>query len=413
MSKIKILPEILSNKIAAGEVVERPSSVVKELVENSLDAESTKIVVEVEKGGRSLIRVADDGAGMSRDDALLAIERYATSKIYNDTDLFTIDTLGFRGEALPSIAAVSKFYLTTKTEAEPAGTEIIIEGGTIKKVSDIGAPTGTMITVKQLFYNMPARRKFLKTVNTEMGHIADTVASIALGWPGVQFRLIHNNNILKNWSAVSDHADRIVDVLGQGLHSDLHRVDTSSDNIGIVGWLSSPRIKRSTSRGIYVYVNNRFVRDRVVQHALFEGYEGRLMKGQFPAAVMFIRVPFDQVDVNVHPTKHEIRFAQQTKVHDTVAKAVARTLRIADRKQWTTASLPKSGPSSDQHRILEPMMHFGKTETETLNAKKDWRENRKTPSLWQKLDSDAPSYRPDQQETLWERKRLGELKVIG
>ncbi|MBW1694411.1 MAG: ATP-binding protein, partial [Deltaproteobacteria bacterium] len=200
MSKIKILPEILSNKIAAGEVVERPSSVVKELVENALDAKSTKIVVEVEKGGRSLIRVADNGTGMSRDDALLAIERYATSKIYNDTDLFTIDTLGFRGEALPSIAAVSKFYLTTKTEAEPAGTEIIIEGGTIKKVSDIGAPTGSMITVKQLFYNMPARRKFLKTVNTEMGHIADTVASIALGWPGVQFRLIHNNNILKNWS---------------------------------------------------------------------------------------------------------------------------------------------------------------------------------------------------------------------
>jgi len=150
-----------------------------------------------------------------------------------------------------------------------------------------------MITVKQLFYNMPARRKFLKTVNTEMGHIADTVASIALGWPGVQFRLIHNNNILKNWSAVSDHADRIVDVLGKGLHNDLHRVDTSSDNIEIVGWFSSPRIKRSTSRGIYVYVNSRFVRDRVVQHALFEGYEGRLMKGQFPAAVMFIRVPFD------------------------------------------------------------------------------------------------------------------------
>ncbi|UCD31670.1 MAG: DNA mismatch repair endonuclease MutL [Desulfobacterales bacterium] len=413
MSKIKILPEILSNKIAAGEVVERPSSVVKELVENSLDAGSTKIVIEVEKGGRSLIRVADNGTGMRRDDALLAIERYATSKIYKDADLITIGTRGFRGEALPSIASVSKFNLTTKAEAEPAGTEIIIEGGTIKKVSDIGAPAGTMITVKQLFFNTPARRKFLKTVNTEMGHIADTVASIALGWPGVQFRLIHNNNMLKNWSAVSDHADRIVDVLGKGLHGDFHLVDMSSDHLEMVGWLSSPSIKRSTSRGIYVYVNNRWVRDRVVQHALFEGYEGRLVKGQFPVAVLFIRVPFDQVDVNVHPTKHEIRFAQQAKIHDTVAEAVARTLRMADGKQWTPASLSTIRPSSNQHRIAEAKTQFDKTEAETVSIKKDWPNNRGTPILWQTSDPDDFSPSAVQQEALWTKKRFGELRVIG
>lgn len=396
MSKIKILPEILSNKIAAGEVVERPSSVVKELVENSLDAESTKIVIEVEKGGRSLLRVADNGTGMNRDDALLAIERYATSKIYNDTDLFTINTLGFRGEALPSIAAVSRFNLTTQREADTAGTEIVIEGGTIKKVADIGAPTGTMTTVKQLFYNTPARRKFLKTVGTEMGHIADTVAGIALGWPNVQFRLIHNNNILKNWSPVNDHVDRVVDVLGKGLHADLHRIEMSSHNMQMFGWLSSPRIKRSTSRGIYVYVNSRFVRDRVIQHALFEGYEGRLMKGQFPVAVLFIHVPFDQVDVNVHPTKHEIRFARQKKVHDAVAEAVARTIRLAEGKPWAARSFPKSGPPADQHRIAEPMMRFGNTGTGAMNLKKD-----------------APPLRPGRQEAIWKRKRLAELRVIG
>ena len=174
MSKIKILPEILSNKIAAGEVVERPASVVKELIENALDARSTRIIIEVEKGGRSLIRVSDNGTGMNRDDALLALERYATSKIYRDQDLFSISTLGFRGEALPSIAAVSRLTLVSTTETSEAGTKIIVEGGTIKKVSEVGAPVGTMITVKQLFFNTPARRKFLKTINTEMGHIADS-----------------------------------------------------------------------------------------------------------------------------------------------------------------------------------------------------------------------------------------------
>ena len=185
MSKIKILPEILSNKIAAGEVVERPASVVKELVENALDADSTRIIIEVENGGRSLIQVSDNGSGMNSDDALLATERYATSKIHKDEDLFAINTLGFRGEALPSIAAVSKFCLITRDHNSQAGTEVVVEGGTIKKVSQVGAPLGTMVTVRQLFFNMPARRKFLKTVNTEMGHIADTVTSMALGRPDI------------------------------------------------------------------------------------------------------------------------------------------------------------------------------------------------------------------------------------
>jgi DNA mismatch repair protein MutL len=283
-SKIKILPEILSNKIAAGEVVERPSSVVKELVENALDANSTRIIVEVEKGGRSLIRVSDNGEGMGHDDALLAIERYATSKIYKDQDLFSIKTLGFRGEALPSIASVSRFSLMTRDKKAEAGTEIIVEGGKIKNVSDVGAPTGTMITVKQLFFNTPARRKFLKTINTEMGHIADTMANIALGWPHVQFKLLHNAKTVKSWSLASDHVDRIADVLGKGVKDDLHRIQFGESNLSVAGWISDPRVTRSTSRGIYLYVNGRFVRDRTIQHALLSGYTSRLMKGRFPVA---------------------------------------------------------------------------------------------------------------------------------
>jgi len=199
MSQIRILPEILSNKIAAGEVVERPASVVKELLENSLDAESTQIVVEIEKGGRSLIRVSDNGMGMPPDDALLSIERYATSKIYKNEDLFSIRTLGFRGEALPSIASVSRFSLITRNKDADTGLELLMAGGRIQKVTEIGAPVGTQVSVRQLFFNTPARRKFLKGIQTEMGHIADVVSTMALGRPGVQFKLLHNNKLLKNW----------------------------------------------------------------------------------------------------------------------------------------------------------------------------------------------------------------------
>ncbi len=266
MAKIRVLPENLSNKIAAGEVVERPASVVKELLENALDAESTRIIIEVEKGGQSLIQVSDNGVGMRHDDALLAIERYATSKISTDDDLFAIRTLGFRGEALPSIASVSRFSLTTRDKSSDAGTEIIVDGGKIKGVSEVGAPPGTMISVKQLFFNTPARKKFLKTIGTEMSHIADTVARMALGHPAAQFRLNHNNKAVKSWPLVSRHLDRVVDVLGKDLRPDLHALEFSRNGLSISGWICSPRVTRRTSRGLYIFVNGRFVRDRTIQH---------------------------------------------------------------------------------------------------------------------------------------------------
>ncbi len=338
MSKIRILPEILSNKIAAGEVVERPSSIVKELVENAVDAGSTKIIVEIENGGRSLIRISDNGSGMNHDDALLALERYATSKIYSDEDLFSISTMGFRGEALPSIASVSKFSLVTKEKNSSTGTKIIVEGGKIKNVDETGAPTGTMVCVKQLFFNTPARRKFLKTVNTEMGHIADTVAYMALGWPGIHFRLTHNKKVVKSWPKARDHFDRALDVLGHDISSGFHKIEFNNNSAQIIGWISSPKITRSSSRKTYIYVNNRFVKDRGIQHAIYEGYQGRLMKGQFPVAALFINLPFDELDVNVHPTKHEVRFARQKEIYEAVKSAVVAVWETAERPKWNAPS---------------------------------------------------------------------------
>jgi DNA mismatch repair protein MutL len=369
MSKIKILPEILSNKIAAGEVVERPASVVKELVENALDAGSSRIMIDIEKGGRALIRVSDNGRGMGRDDALLALERYATSKIYKDQDLFRIHTLGFRGEALPSIAAVSRFTLVSRDQSADAGTQISVEGGKIKDVTDVGAPKGTMVTVRQLFFNTPARRKFLKTIGTEMGHIADRVASIALGHPGVQFRLTHNDNIVKDWPTTSTPLDRVVNVLGGDLKNSLHSIEYQDNAVSISGWISSPRVTRRTSRGLFIYVNGRFVRDRSVQHALFEGYSQRLVKGQFPIAALFITVPFEEVDVNVHPTKSEVRFARQRDVHEAVKQAVAHTLIAADKTSWDTRGDFKEETFTPQGRVSETAQRdFGLRPVGTIGA---------------------------------------------
>ena len=353
MPKIKILPEILANKIAAGEVVERPASVVKEIVENAIDAGATRIFIEIEKGGRSLIRVADNGIGMNRDDAMLSIERYATSKIHKDPDLFTIHTLGFRGEALPSICSVSKFTLVTRSEKSDSAVEIYIKGGKIINVSETGAPVGTMVTVRNLFFNTPARRKFLKTINTEMGHIADVVSGMALGHPGIQFKLTHNRKTIKSWSKARDPRNRAADVLGGSIEKSLLDVSGEKGTLSITGWVGTPAVSRATSRGIYLFVNGRWVRDRMVQHALFAGFSGRLMKGRHPVAVLFIRIPYDQVDVNVHPTKHQIRFLEQQKVHHAIKTAVKKALESDDRKQWSMGRPRDDNPSLPGSGVFE------------------------------------------------------------
>jgi len=442
MSKIKILPEILSNKIAAGEVVERPASVVKELVENALDAGSSRIMVDIEKGGRSLIRVSDNGSGMGRDDALLAIERYATSKIYKDQDLFRIHTLGFRGEALPSIAAVSRFSLVSRDQSADAGTEIRVEGGKIKDVTEVGAPKGTMVTIRQLFFNTPARRKFLKTIGTEMGHIADKIASIALGHPGVQFRLTHNDKIVKDWPSTSAPLDRVVDVLGGDLKNTLHALEFQNNAVSISGWISSPRTTRRTSRGLFIYVNGRFVRDRIIQHALFEGYSQRLVKGQFPIAALFINVPFEEVDVNVHPTKNEVRFARQRDVHEAVRQAVTRTLVEVDKSIWGTRKDFKNEASGEPGRVSETAqkdfgfkkaevgsrsyssnddIHHGlldesathNTQPATCNPQPATHNTQHATPTPQNATRNAQPASRLTQATIWQKKRFGDMRIIG
>jgi len=346
MPRIEILPEALSNKIAAGEVVERPASVVKELMENAIDAKSTQVTVEVNKGGRALIRISDNGVGMDRDDALLAIERHATSKIRDEKDLFSIATLGFRGEALPSIASVSDMEIVTSIESASVGTRIVVKGGTIKEVSEVGAPTGTMISVSGLFFNTPARRKYLKTEQTEMGHIGNTVTRMALAWRGIHFKFFHNARTVANWGPAADSMKRVTDVLGTHAEDGLYEVDYSEGNVSVHGFVASPDITRTTSRGLYVYVNGRFVRDKVLHHAIIEGYAGRLMKGHFPMAVVFVTLPFDQVDVNVHPTKNVVRFQAPSQVHNTISKAISKILVAMDRPAWGMA--PPSRPV-DRH----------------------------------------------------------------
>jgi DNA mismatch repair protein MutL len=431
MSQIKILPEILSNKIAAGEVVERPAAVVKELVENALDADSTRIIIEVEKGGRSLIRVADNGTGMRQDDALLALERYATSKIYKDQDLFNIHTLGFRGEALPSIAAVSRFTLVTRDKHSATGTEIQVDGGKIRKVFDAGAPQGTMITVQRLFYNTPARRKFLKTINTEMGHVADTVSNMALARPGVQFKLLHNSKPTRDWPAVSDHKDRVVDYFGRESSAQLHPIAYKAAGLKIDGWISSPRFTRKTSRGIHVYVNDRFVRDKMIQHALLEGYTQRLVKGQYPLAVLFITIPYDRVDVNVHPTKNEVRFAEHRKVHDSVQWIVAETLSRIDQPQWAQGSRTENRQIVQTPRISESKVQGPGFKVQGSGFKVQGLENiaQSSKSIDHeahdrfKAERRAKDQKPGKlnfehgtqngQEALWQKRRFGDLRVLG
>ena len=410
MAKIKILPENLSNKIAAGEVVERPAAVVKELVENALDAEATRIIIEVEKGGRSLMRVSDNGVGMGHDDALLAIERYATSKISTDDDLFAIRTLGFRGEALPSIAAVSHFKLITRNHTADTGTEVMVDGGKIKNVSEVGAPEGTMITVKQLFFNTPARRKFLKTIGTEMSHIADIVARIALGHPEVQFRLIHNNKVVKSWPLVSQHLDRVADVLGKDSRQDLHPIEVARNGVSISGWICSPRVTRRTSRGLYIFVNGRFVRDRSIQHGVFQGYAQRLVKGQFPIAAVFIKVPFDQVDVNVHPTKNEVRFVNPHQVHEAVKSATAQTLYEIDRLDWRPENRPQIPEAQKTSRVVESISTFKPANREAVKGDFEFEGGeQKTEDKRQISESGAQ----DRQAVLWEDKGFSALRVVG
>ncbi|MDH3454949.1 MAG: DNA mismatch repair endonuclease MutL, partial [Desulfuromonadales bacterium] len=327
-NRIQILPENLANQIAAGEVVERPASVVKELVENSIDALASEIFVDIEQGGKTLVRVTDNGQGMKKDDAFLSLERHATSKVKCAEDLFALHTMGFRGEALPAIASVSRLRLTTRSADDEAGWQIYAEAGTIRQADAAGVAPGTVVEVRNLFFNTPGRRKFLRKEETEFGHIADVVSRLALSRPDIHFRLSHNGRSYLEAYRHNRLEERAAALLGRNVAGGLLPVEADSGNGEmLVGLLGSPGISRSTTGQVYTYVNGRFVRDRVVQHAIIEAYRSLLEKRRYPIAVLFIDMPPEMVDVNVHPTKHEVRFRNQQQVHDFIVAALRERLQ--------------------------------------------------------------------------------------
>lgn len=327
MAKIRVLPDTLANKIAAGEVVERPASVVKELLENALDAGARKINIEVEAGGKRLIRIIDDGEGMTRDDAIIAFERHATSKLRTAEDLETITTLGFRGEALPSIAAVSKLFLRTKTAGDIEGTEVEFNGGKIVNVRDIAWPGGTEIEVKDLFFNMPARRKFLKSDATESFHITNLVQHYALANHELTFLLINNGRDSIRVTQVQSVKDRAYQILGGGLLKKLLEVRNEAYGLRIEGFVSNPQEQRASRDAQYLFVNRRFVKDQLIGRALTEAYRSMMPSGTYPAAVLFIDLPPDEVDVNVHPAKTEVRFLHEAALFAFVRDSIAQSLK--------------------------------------------------------------------------------------
>jgi DNA mismatch repair protein MutL len=353
MGRIHVLSEHVANKIAAGEVVERPASVLKELLENSLDAGATRIRVQIEAGGKKLIQVTDNGCGMVRDDVMLAFERHATSKIKDADDLLNIHTLGFRGEALPSIASVARVLLETRDADQDSGTVLEIAGGKILRVEEAGLPQGTSLAVRDLFFNTPARKKFLKAESTELSHIASLVTHYALAHPEKHFELHSATEAMLVAAPVASHSDRIYQIFGRetldqlvpmAATMKLERVGIPEPppwrrgedyappvpgDIRLHGFISKPELQKLNRNSIYVFVNGRLIRDRMVQHAIIEGYRNILAPTVFPVVLLFIELPNEEVDANVHPSKTEVRFRQHTLVHDFVRESVRTALMKA------------------------------------------------------------------------------------
>jgi len=399
MGKIHILPERVANQIAAGEVVERPASVVKELLENALDAGSTRIRIQVEAGGKKLIQITDYGCGMVRDDAMLAFERHATSKIKDTGDLLNISTLGFRGEALPSIASVARLRLETRAEEEGAGTVLEINGGKIIRVEEAGLPLGTSITIRDLFFNTPARKKFLRSESTELSHIASLVTHYALAHPEKHFELHSAANALLVAPPVAGHRERVYQVFGRetldqliplaalqpleriGLpqpppwrraaetavresaqaEDDVSQTGMPAPNdfgeVRLHGFVSKPEIQKLNRNSIFIFVNGRLIRDRLVQHAITEAYRNILPPTVYPVVLLFIEMPTAEVDVNVHPSKTEVRFRQQTVIHDFVRESVrAALMKARPVPQFLTeiGAQPSASPGLSSPRLANP-----------------------------------------------------------
>jgi len=394
MGRIRVLPDQVANKIAAGEVVERPASVVKELLENALDAGSAVLRVEIESGGRRLIRISDDGCGMLRDDALLAFERHATSKLRDVKDLLSIATLGFRGEALPSIASVSRLLLETRSEDETTGTRVEIAGGKMLHCDEVARPRGTAVTVRDLFYNVPARKKFLRSEQTELAHVASLVTHYSLAHPEKTFRLASGAAELLSVTPVATLRERVYQVFGSRMLEELVELgsrekmlllpppyvppseaiaefrrepeEPSSKTFRLTGFVSRPQVQKGNRNSIFIFVNQRLIRDRLLLHAISSAYHNLMPPAAFPFALLFLECDCDEVDVNVHPSKTEVRFRHQSFVHDFVRDAIRERLietRPAPTFSPAAAAQPAAGmPYSEFSQMLENEPAAGESE---------------------------------------------------
>ncbi|MDP6449809.1 MAG: DNA mismatch repair endonuclease MutL, partial [Lentisphaeria bacterium] len=327
MSIIRILPEDVSNRIAAGEVIERPASVVKELVENALDAGTTRLTIQVDRGGRSLVRVIDNGCGMDAEDALMCLEAHATSKIRERTDIGDIRTLGFRGEALPSIASVTRFQLRTRPQDADEGTEVNVTGGVIQNVGPTGCAPGTTVQVRNLFFNLPARKKFLRSIATEESHIQEIVQLLAFAHPEVSFDLFFDDRSILSVQGGSDMRTRAAMLLGRETVAAMVPVDHTDDHIHVTGFAARPGLTRSTRRDQRTFVNGRPVTADGIHFAIRDAYHSMVMKGRYPPVLLFITLPPDRVDINVHPAKREVRFREHRQVGEVVSAGIRQALR--------------------------------------------------------------------------------------
>ena len=324
--KIQILPEPVAQAIAAGEVIERPASVVKELMENALDAGASKIAVELKAGGLQLIRVLDDGEGIDPEDVPVALQRYATSKIQRSEDLFAIHTLGFRGEALPSIAAVSQMTIKTRVPRSVSGTQLLCEGGEIRSTTEVGCPVGTEVEVKNLFYNIPVKRKFVKSIQTELRHSLNHFLRLSLAHPSVSFKFVHEGRILYEYLKTDSPRVRVEAILGREIYGHLQPIEFEEGETHLRGFASLPSFSKGNGDGIYLYVNRRFIKDRMIYKAILEAYRHVIPGGKFPVVILFMTLPPSAIDVNVHPTKAEVKFKDPDRIFRMVQGALSSAL---------------------------------------------------------------------------------------
>jgi DNA mismatch repair protein MutL len=324
--KIQILPESVAQAIAAGEVIERPASVVKELMENALDAGASKIAVELKAGGLQLIRVLDDGEGIDPEDVPVALQRYATSKIQRSEDLFAIHTLGFRGEALPSIAAVSQMTIKTRIPHSVSGTQLLCEGGEIRSTTEVGCPVGTEVEVKNLFYNIPVKRKFVKSIQTELRHSLNHFLRLSLAHPSVSFKFVHEGRILYEYLKTDSPRIRVEAILGREIYGHLQPIEFEEGETHLRGFASLPSFSKGNGDGIYLYVNRRFIKDRMIYKAILEAYRHVIPGGRFPVVILFMTLPPSAIDVNVHPTKAEVKFKDPDRIFRMVKGALSSAL---------------------------------------------------------------------------------------